>query len=250
MPRRRIKRIPPGTRQRSGRLTARALAAVRAGAVRLPGVGVGPAAVAARGAGPYGGRVQASRACPRCLDGVLWSGGGHGGVARAGLRVEVGARAAGSAQPRSCENKSSGAASPFWPLGSVLDAFPHRAHRNSGLYRRSRGSARSAVSTLVRLILNQTPLGGLRARPGARARPNRDRRDACKDLRETKAAPGCPYPGGQPPASRRVAFLAPWDLYLEAPRLGRGVAGLGRTYAGRVLTLRASQDRSELPRRR
>ena len=148
--------------------------------------------MAARGAGPYGRRVQASSARSWRLDGVLWSGGGHGGVARAGLRVEVGARAAGSAQPRSCENKSSAAASPFWPLGSVLDAFPHRAHRNSGLYRRSRGSARSAVSTLVRLILNQTPLGGLGTKPGTRGRPRRDRYDVCEDLRGTTAPPGCP----------------------------------------------------------
>ena len=79
--------------------------------------------------------------------------------------------------------------------------------------------------------MNQTPLGGLRARPGTRGRPRRDRCDVCKDLRGTTAPPGCPRLGGQPPASRRVSFLAPWDLYIEAPRLGRGVADLGRTYA-------------------
>ena len=47
--------------------------------------------------------------------------------------------------------------------------------------------------------------------------------------------PGCPrlpLRRGQPPTSRRVALLAPRDLYVEAPRLGRGVADLGRTYAG------------------
>ena len=46
----------------------------------------------------------------------------------AGLRVEVRARGAGSAQPRSSEDTSSGAASPSGPRGSVLDAFSHRAH--------------------------------------------------------------------------------------------------------------------------
>ena len=54
----------------------------------------------------------------------------------AGLRVEVSARAAlVLPRPRCWEDKSSGAASPSWPRGSVLDEFPHRAHRNSGLYR-------------------------------------------------------------------------------------------------------------------
>ena len=142
----------------------------------------------------------------------------------AGLRVEVRARGAGSAQPRSSEDTSSGAASPSGPRGSVLDAFSHRAHRNSGLYRASRGSARSAVSTLVRLILNQTALGGERATPGARAGPHRDRCDFCKALRGTTAAPeGCPRlplpKGAAPCESPRILR----DVYIiEAPRLGRG----------------------------
>ena len=98
-----------------------------------------------------------------------------------------------------------------------------------------RPQRRSAVSTLVRLILNQTPLRGLRDMPGARARPRRHGRDVYDDLSSTTAAPGCPrLPQAAPtyPKSRRVAFLAPRDLYMEATRLGRGVADLGRTYAG------------------
>ena len=54
-------------------------------------------------------------------------------------------------------------------------------------------------------------------------------------LQAAPSAPGCPrLPQAAPtyPTSRRVAFLAPRDLYVEAPRLGRGVADLGRTYAG------------------
>ena len=94
-----------------------------------------------------------------------------------------------------------------------------------------RPQRRSAVSTLVRLILNQTPLRGLRAKPGTRARPRRHRRDVYDDLSSTTAAPGCPYEGGSPYESP-LALLAPRDLYMEAPRLGRGVADLGRTYAG------------------
>ena len=66
---------------------------------------------------------------------------------------------------------------------------------------------------------------------------------------------GCPrLPQAAPtyPASRRVAFLAPRDLYIEAPGLGRGVAGLGRTYARSVLPAspRPKRGGSELPRRR
>ena len=68
--------------------------------------------------------------------------------------------------------------------------------------------------------------------PGARARPRRHGRDVCEDLSSTTAAPGCPR---LPLPILRVAakpYCPPGGLYIEAPRLGRGVADLGRTYAG------------------
>ena len=96
-----------------------------------------------------------------------------------------------------------------------------------------RHSAGPLRATLVTGIWNQTPLGGLKPKPGTRGRPRRDRCDSCKDLRGTTAAPGCP----RLPLTRGAApYESPHvlrDLYIEAPRLGRDVADLGRTYAER-----------------
>ena len=111
----------------------------------------------------------------------------------AGLRVEVRARAALGLRSRGRGRTSPQAQRRLPGLGAAFyRGFPIVRTGTVAFIVSGRPQRRSAVSTLVRLILNQTPLRGLRDMPGARARPRRHGRDVYDDLSSTTAAPGCP----------------------------------------------------------
>ena len=106
--------------------------------------------------------------------------------------------------------------------GAALQGRSHRARTGTDVASGAGGLALQRTCRVARVRFeSDTPRRAKgQARGPGQASPAPSRR-----LRRPEFDDGCPrLPQAAPtyPTSRRVAFLAPRDLYVEAPRLGRG----------------------------